>query len=80
MPDLQSWTRNETISPDWIRVGADAVGPPIGGGAAPAFNASFTVTGETTAAAIPLPAGAWVGLGMLAVVAALKSRRPVLRV
>ena len=36
--DLQSWTRDEGLDPDWLRVGADIVG--AGG-----FNASFSLTG-----------------------------------
>jgi hypothetical protein len=48
--DLQSWTRDGTIAPDWLRVGADIVG----GSPAPAFNAAFSLTGAT--AAVPEPA------------------------
>ena len=42
-PDLQSWTRddNNTIAPDWLRVGTDIVG----GVTPPTFNAAFTLTG-----------------------------------
>jgi hypothetical protein len=43
--DLQSWTRDESdggIAPDWLRVGTDIVG----GDLAPAFNASFSLTGS----------------------------------
>jgi hypothetical protein len=52
-PDLQSWTRDDPgIAPDWLRVGTDIVGPPpTGGGAAPTFNAAFSVSG----AVIPEP-------------------------
>src|SRR5262249_50836633 len=41
--DLQSWTRDETLDPDWLRVGADIVGPTPA--TAPAFNAAFSLTG-----------------------------------
>jgi PEP-CTERM motif len=37
--DLQSWTRDEMLDPDWLRVGADIVG-------AGAFNAAFSVSGS----------------------------------
>jgi len=38
--DLQSWIRNDDLAPDWLRIGADIVG-------AGAFNASFSLSGET---------------------------------
>jgi PEP-CTERM motif len=47
LPDLQSWTRDQFLDPDWLRVGTDIVGPPAAGGAAPTFNAVFTLQGET---------------------------------
>jgi hypothetical protein len=40
--DLQSWTRDTGLVPDWLRVGTDIVG---GGGLAPTFNFSFSLTG-----------------------------------
>ena len=52
-PDLQSWTRDDALDPDWLRVGADIVGPPAVGGAAPAFNAAFSLDG--TVAPEPSP-------------------------
>jgi PEP-CTERM motif len=36
--DLQSWTRDANLDPDWLRVGTDIVG--VG-----AFNATFSLTG-----------------------------------
>src|SRR5262249_46341946 len=33
-PDLQSWTRNDNLAPDWLRIGTDIVGQGT-------FNASF---------------------------------------
>jgi hypothetical protein len=77
-PDLQSWTRNETIFPDWLRIGTDVVGPPAEGGAAPAFNASFSLKGETGAQAIPLPPAAWSGLATIAMFA-VAQRKALLR-
>jgi hypothetical protein len=46
--DLQSWTRDANLDPDWLRVGTDIVG----GGPAPTFNAAFSLTGVAPA---PLP-------------------------
>jgi hypothetical protein len=46
--DLQSWTRDGTIDPDWLRVGTDIVG----GDVPPTFNATFSLTGVT----VPEPA------------------------
>jgi hypothetical protein len=44
LTDLQSWTRDAALEPDWLRVGTDIVG-------ARAFNAAFSLTG----AVIPEP-------------------------
>jgi hypothetical protein len=41
--DLQSWTRDANLDPDWLRVGTDIVG----GTPAPTFNAAFSLKGET---------------------------------
>jgi hypothetical protein len=59
--DLQSWTRDQYLDPDWLRVGTDIVG----GSPAPTFNATFSVSGTV----VPLPSTAWLissGLGLLA--------------
>jgi len=42
-PDLQSWTRDEFLDPDWLRIGTDIVG----GTPAPTFNMSFSLNGTT---------------------------------
>jgi hypothetical protein len=42
-PDLQSWTRDANLDPDWLRIGTDIVG----GTPAPTFNGTFSLTGET---------------------------------
>lgn len=42
-PDLQAWTRDSSLNPDWLRVGGDIVG----GNPAPAFNAAFSLDGST---------------------------------
>ena len=46
-PDLQSCIRNTDLDPDWLRIGTDIVGPPPTGGAAPTFNAAFSLDGNT---------------------------------
>ena len=48
MPDLQSWIRNDNLAPDWLRIGTDIVG-------AGAFNASFSLLGETDSDADGVP-------------------------
>src|SRR3954452_10619301 len=40
-PDLQAWTRDEFLDPDWLRIGTDIVG----GSPAPTFNMAFTLQG-----------------------------------
>jgi hypothetical protein len=47
--DLQTWTRDQMLDPDWLRVGSDIVGPTPATG--PTFNAAFSLTGE----AVPGP-------------------------
>jgi len=42
--DLQTWTRDAMLDPDWLRVGGDIVGPTPT--TSPTFNASFSLTGE----------------------------------
>ena len=46
--DLQTWIRNETLAPDWLRIGTDITlqGP---------FNAAFTLSGELDADADNVP-------------------------
>ena len=41
--DLQSWTRDEGLDPDWLRIGTDIVG----GATPPTFNAAFSLSGDT---------------------------------
>jgi hypothetical protein len=41
-PDLQEWIRNESLAPDWLRVGTDIVGGEI----PPTFNATFALIGQ----------------------------------
>jgi len=59
--DLQSWTRNDDLAPDWLRIGTDIThqGP---------FNAAFSLAGAT---AVPEPTtlallgASMVGLGLI---------------
>jgi len=48
-PDLQAWTRDVGLDPDWSRVGTDIVG----GANPPTFNTAFSVSGVTIPAAAP---------------------------
>src|SRR5438094_4705991 len=43
--DLQAWIRNSRLSPDWVRIGTDVIG---GGAAAPKFNTTFSLSGNTS--------------------------------
>jgi PEP-CTERM motif len=75
--DLQSWTRDDPgIAPDWLRVGTDIVGPPVTGGTAPTFNATFSLTG----AVVPEPS-TWammlLGFAGLGFAAYRKGRRAI---
>jgi hypothetical protein len=66
--DLQGWTRDEMLAPDWLRIGTDIVD-----GTSPStFNFAFSITG----AAAPEPS-TWVMmlLGVAAVGAGLRTRR-----
>ena len=43
IPDLQSWTRDANLDPDWLRIGTDIIG-----GATPhPLNAAFSISGTT---------------------------------
>jgi hypothetical protein len=61
--DLQSWTRDAMLDPDWLRIGTDIVG----GTTPPTFNAAFSLNGFTTPlpGALPLFATGLAGLGLL---------------
>jgi hypothetical protein len=58
-PDLQTWTRNTDLKPDWSRIGTDITGQGP-------FNATFSLSGET----IPEPSSiVLVGTGLLVLAA-----------
>jgi hypothetical protein len=42
--DLQTWTRDASLDPDWLRVGTDIVG----GTTPPTFNGTFSLAGTVT--------------------------------
>jgi hypothetical protein len=64
--DLQAWTRDEFLDPDWLRIGTDIVG----GTPAPTFNMTFSLNGTT----VPEPSG-FVLLGSLALFIVVGFRR-----
>ena len=53
-PDLQSWIRNASLDPDWLRIGTDIVGGVM-------FNAAFSLQGDAvatpTVTGTPVPQG-----------------------
>jgi hypothetical protein len=62
-PDLQMWTRDAGLDPDWLRVGTDIVG----GTTPPTFNGAFSLNGETLAdTTVPEPASLMLVLSGLA--------------
>jgi hypothetical protein len=67
-PDLQAWTRDNFLDPDWLRVGTDIVG----GSPAPTFNLAFTLDG----AVAPEPSMlALLGAGLAGLALARRFRR-----
>jgi hypothetical protein len=67
VPDLQAWTRDAALAPDWSRVGTDIVG----GAAPPTFNGAFSLDGT----AVPEPAAFGLGLAALGLVSCRAIRR-----
>ena len=66
-PDLQAWTRDAGLDPDWLRVGTDIVG----GRAPPTFNAAFSLNGT----AVPEPSSMVLFLGGIALIGFRKAAR-----
>ena len=50
-PDLQSWTRDAFLDPDWLRVGTDIVG----GTTPPTFNGAFSLDGVVANSLVVTP-------------------------
>jgi len=66
-PDLQVWTRDANLDPDWLRVGTDIVG----GQTPHTFNAAFSLDGN----AVPEPGTILLVVGGLALIGAKRFRR-----
>jgi hypothetical protein len=64
--DLQAWTRDQFLDPDWLRVGTDIVG----GATPPTFNMTFSLNGTT----VPEPSS-YVLLGSAAALFSMALRR-----
>jgi hypothetical protein len=69
MPDLQAWTRDAKLDPDWLRVGMDIVG----GTTPPTFNLAFELSG-TSSVPEPGPLGL-LAIGMLGLITARRPQR-----
>jgi hypothetical protein len=65
--DLQAWIRNDSLAPDWLRIGTDIVG----GATPPTFNMAFTLSGET----VSEPAGLLILASGLAAMVISQTRR-----
>ena len=68
--DLQGWTRDQFLDPDWLRVGTDIVG----GSTPPTFNFAFTLNGVETPLPATLPLFAS-GLGVLGLLGWRRKRK-----
>jgi hypothetical protein len=65
--DLQSWTRDAMLDPDWLRVGTDIVG----GATPPTFNQAFSLDGTV----VPEPGTMVLTLAGIALATARRLRR-----
>ena len=68
--DLQAWTRDQFLDPDWLRIGTDIVG----GTTPPTFAMRFSLTGVATPIPAALPLFA-TGLGALGLLGWRRKRR-----
>jgi len=66
-PDLQAWTRDQMLDPDWLRVGTDIVG----GTTPPTFNTAFSLEGTV----VPEPGSALPSAAGIALAAFAMGRR-----
>ena len=74
--DLQTWTRDDFLDPDWLRVGTDIVG----GLPAPTFNAVFSLTGESAASgSVPEPGSLLLVVAGSLALLLMRRRRPAAR-
>jgi PEP-CTERM motif len=69
--DLQSWTRNDDLAPDWSRIGTDIVG----GNPVTTYNASFSLSGSAVPEPSSLALAALGGSLSLGVAAYCRRRR-----
>jgi len=67
-PDLQSWTRDEFLDPDWLRIGTDIVGARR----RQTFNMSFSLNGTTD---VPEPGSMTLFGSGLAILGLLRRRK-----
>jgi hypothetical protein len=71
-PDLQAWTRDEFLDPDWLRIGTDI----IGGATPPTFNLAFSLAGEVSETPVPAALPLFLtGLGALGLIARRRKRK-----
>jgi hypothetical protein len=69
--DLQAWSRDAGLDPDWLRIGTDIVG----GQPAPTFNMAFSLTGES----VPEPSSIVLLVSGFLTIAGISRKRSSLR-
>jgi hypothetical protein len=73
--DLQAWTRDENLAPDWLRIGTDIVG----GATPPTFNMTFSITGATVPEPTTYVFVGCIGVLMIAWLRRRRADRPTVR-